>query len=133
MAQQMRQTAVDFWPHYIDIYSALYLFYIALWFEQRRGVCVEKTDLIKSSFRLLKKRKKFSIDFYLQTYPCFGTKGGQGRQRYRGNESEEERRERGYVREGERGGESGNESEEGRERGYIREGERERERWRERE
>ncbi len=30
IAEQMQQTAVDFWPHRMDIYSALYLFSTSL-------------------------------------------------------------------------------------------------------
>ena len=35
MTGQMQQTAVDFQPHRIDIYSALYLFHRALWYTSK--------------------------------------------------------------------------------------------------
>ncbi len=38
MGRQMQQNAVDFLLHSLEIYGALYLFYIALWSERERAV-----------------------------------------------------------------------------------------------
>jgi hypothetical protein len=44
MGRQMRQNAVDFLLHSLEIYGALYLFYIALWCV---CVCVEETHFVQ--------------------------------------------------------------------------------------
>ena len=41
----MQQTAVDFQPHNIDTYGALYLFYTALW--KNRNMLRKKTSQTK--------------------------------------------------------------------------------------